>query len=179
MKLPSLGRAFEPLIVPFGHLAIVAALAEEEMFALCASLPFPGSPDEVDIEEAAHKLRNWNWSYINERLALITDADTRELVLNAITRFEAAREKRNRLIHDALIPSLKGGAGQSYELEMQAREFRRIDRQTSKLFYNPVDADQVAALACEMDRCRDQLSFVGTLLIDPPSLDDDFPGSPE
>lgn len=173
LKLPPVDVYRAPFVEPIGHLAMQAAYAEEQLAALCAAIPFKGSNQQMTEEEAAHQLRNWGSraeAFVTARLNLL-DPETRALVAEPIARYIALRDRRHRVIHDAVTLGLWGEGKETY-VQPLGSEFRRDGQQTTRIL-NPITPEDVADLACQMHDAYKDIEFWTWQIDDLPSSEDD------
>ncbi len=148
MRLPPVDKYRAPFVEPIGHLAMQAARSEQLIIELLGAIPYDGSDLQISPGEIEPKTRDLqsNEPFISQRLSLIDNAELREQVRDAIDQFKRLKEFRNRIIHDAVEVGISMD-GEAFAL---AVAYRREKRNPSVVHLHPVEAHQIADLACDI-----------------------------
>jgi hypothetical protein len=158
LELPPSDIYRSPFVEPIGHLAMQAARADQNVYTLCATVPFDGSPLQMHPGETEKRLRNWTdkkaQTFLKTRLELISEAATRNQALQAMNNFERLRLARHRVIHDAVEVGIDL-EGKAYAL---AVEYRKETPDRSGVYLHRVTPDQIATLACEVYELNQDLN---------------------
>lgn|GEM_PF-2532917 len=166
LKLPPTDIYRSPFVEPIGHLAMQAARADQNVYMLCATVPFDGSPLQMHPGETEKRLRNWtdkrSQAFLRDRLDLISGTATKEQALQAMEAYERLRLARHRVIHDAV----EVGIGQDGTAFALAVEYRKETPDRSEVYLHHVTPDQIAALACEVYDLNQDLNHIIALVRD-------------
>lgn len=147
LRLPPVDIYRAPFVEPIGHLAMQAARTEQLIISLLGAIPFDGFDQQMSHGAVEPKTRDLqsDSAFILERLSLIDNADLRKQVGEAIDQFKRLKEFRNRVIHDAVEVGISM-EGKAFAL---AVAYQREKRNPSVVHLHPVEAHQIAELACE------------------------------
>ena len=141
-----------------------AAYADGHLFAMISECSRLDGTAGMSIDEAAHELRNWDDKaeatverYI-ERIAnegLRTDAE------DAVARYGKLKQRRNRVIHDALEVGIFGTEQTGYVTKPLSVEYRR-DRHAkiTKTWLHEVTPEEIAKLACQLFEVQQDLDAI-------------------
>lgn len=149
LRLPPVDDYRKPLIEPLGVMVLHASWFENRLFNFIGLL-LPFGPDTT-LEQVAHKLRFWDraWLERNVREA-IADQQLVEDVIEFLDRVETVRDRRHRLVHDAMevgiMPIGELGDGGGYRAVLMREEYARVGPVTERRF-TPITPEQVAAVA--------------------------------
>jgi hypothetical protein len=149
LRLPPVDVYRQPLVEPLGHLVLQAAYLDNALYAFIA-LMRPLGP-ETTAEQVAHRLRNWNGAFVSDAVGrAILDPLLRSDVLTYFSRVAEGRERRHRMVHDAMELGLDDAPGGGYEAIILKEGYERTSKQHTVRRLSRVTAEDIAALAFEL-----------------------------
>ncbi|TKT78411.1 hypothetical protein [Aquamicrobium sp. LC103] len=167
MRLPYVDQYRAPFVEPIGHLAMQAAYADNNLFALIAECSKADLAFTVTIDTAAHELRVWNEdakSFASQRIALIVDPGLRNEALDALSRYGSLKTKRHRAIHDAVDVAIFGNDEVGYAPKPIQIEYRKVSKTTTESWENKITPEMIASLACEMHELQKDIDHITYVL---------------
>lgn len=147
MNLPPLDAYRQPLVEPLGHLVLQAAYLDHALYQFVAML-LPFGPDTT-VEQVAQELRNWKADFVAKAINdAIPDEDLAKDLHEFMGRVGEARDKRHRMIHDAMELGLDDAPGGGFRAIILREGYQRSvkHRQTFRTLAR-LEPDEIAALA--------------------------------
>jgi len=161
LRLPPVDDFRRPLMEPLGCLILHAAWFDHALIDFMALLRGP----DTSSTEVAHKLRNWDSSFLTETIDAANVDNQLAVDLHAfIGRVEVLRKRRHRVVHDAIEVGADGNSADGYVAMLLREGFERHGKERSAHRLTKVTPEEIAAIACTYYDFQLEIdTFVGRL----------------